>query len=140
MPACVSPLIPVHARLREVPVYPGVELRLYRYVVMLAEVLNFTRAAARLHVAQPALSNGQVREAESLASCRSWRDRHLKYCILPRVCEAEIATPFHRVPAGPIWNSGQSLACSAMLLRLRNSWPFMTHRGWSSLQTNRLRA
>jgi DNA-binding transcriptional LysR family regulator len=44
-------------------VYPGVELRLYRYVVMLAEVLNFTRAAARLHVAQPALSK-QIRQLE----------------------------------------------------------------------------
>jgi len=28
-------------------VYPGVELRLYRYVALLAEELNFTRAAAR---------------------------------------------------------------------------------------------
>jgi len=36
--------------------YPGVELRLYRYVAVLAEELNFTRAAARLHVAQPSLS------------------------------------------------------------------------------------
>jgi DNA-binding transcriptional LysR family regulator len=33
--------------------YPGVELRLYRYVAVLAEELNFTRAAVRLHVAQP---------------------------------------------------------------------------------------
>jgi len=39
-------------------VYPGVELRLYRYVGVLAEELNFTRAAARLHVAQPSLSKG----------------------------------------------------------------------------------
>jgi LysR family hca operon transcriptional activator len=44
-------------------VYPGVELRLYRYVTVLAEVLNFTRAAARLHVAQPALSK-QIRQLE----------------------------------------------------------------------------
>jgi len=43
--------------------YPGVELRLYRYVTVLAEVLNFTRAAARLHVAQPALSR-QIRQLE----------------------------------------------------------------------------
>ncbi len=41
--------------------YPGVELRLYRYVAVLAEELNFTRAAVRLHVAQPSLSI-QIRE------------------------------------------------------------------------------
>src|SRR5260370_1284540 len=43
--------------------YPGVELRLYRYVVVLAEELNFTRAALRLHVAQPSLSK-QIRQLE----------------------------------------------------------------------------
>jgi DNA-binding transcriptional LysR family regulator len=43
--------------------YPRVELRLYRYAAVLAEELNFTRAAARLHVAQPSLSK-QVRELE----------------------------------------------------------------------------
>jgi LysR family hca operon transcriptional activator len=43
--------------------YPGVELRLYRYVSVLAEELNFTRAAFRLHVAQPSLSK-QIRELE----------------------------------------------------------------------------
>jgi hypothetical protein len=36
--------------------YPSVGLRVYRYVAVLAEVLNFTRAAARLHVAQPSLA------------------------------------------------------------------------------------
>ena len=44
--------------------YPGVELRLYRYVVALAEELNFTRAALRLHVAQASLSK-QIPELES---------------------------------------------------------------------------
>jgi len=43
--------------------YPGIELRLLRYVAVLAEQLNFTRAAARLHVAQPSLSK-QIRELE----------------------------------------------------------------------------
>ena len=43
--------------------YPGVELRLYRYVSVLAEELNFTQAALRLHVSQPTLST-QIRDLE----------------------------------------------------------------------------
>jgi DNA-binding transcriptional LysR family regulator len=43
--------------------YPGVELRLYRYVTVLAEELNFTNAASRLHVSQPTLST-QIRDLE----------------------------------------------------------------------------
>ena len=36
--------------------YPGIEWRHYRYAVVLAEELNFSRAAERLHVSQPTLS------------------------------------------------------------------------------------
>lgn len=43
--------------------YPGIELRLHRYVAVLAEELNFTQAAMRLHVAQPTLS-AQIRDLE----------------------------------------------------------------------------
>ncbi|MGB2667417.1 MAG: LysR substrate-binding domain-containing protein [Candidatus Acidiferrum sp.] len=43
--------------------YPGIELRLHRYVAVLAEELNFTQAALRLHVAQPTLST-QIRDLE----------------------------------------------------------------------------
>jgi LysR family cyn operon transcriptional activator len=43
--------------------YPGIELRLYRYVSVLAEELNFTQAAWRLHVSQPTLST-QIRDLE----------------------------------------------------------------------------
>jgi len=43
--------------------YPGVELRLLRYVAVLAQELNFTRASVRLRVAQPSLSK-QIRNLE----------------------------------------------------------------------------
>jgi LysR family transcriptional regulator, hca operon transcriptional activator len=43
--------------------HPGIELRLYRYVLALAEELNFTQAAFRLHVSQPTLST-QIRDLE----------------------------------------------------------------------------
>src|SRR5215470_11698943 len=43
--------------------YPGIELRLYRYAAALAEALNFTHAAITLHVSQPTLS-AQIRDLE----------------------------------------------------------------------------
>ena len=43
--------------------YPGIELRLYRYVSVLAEELNFTQAAMRQHISQPTLST-QIRDLE----------------------------------------------------------------------------
>ena len=77
--------------------YPGVELRLYRYVALLAEELNFTRAAARLHVAQPSLSK-QIRELEEFLGTplfeRSKREVRLTLAGEAFAAEARV-TLFH---------------------------------------------
>jgi DNA-binding transcriptional LysR family regulator len=63
-------------------VYPGVELRLYRYVAAIAEELNFTRASAKLHVAQPALSR-QIRQLEDYLGTRLFERDHRGVRLTP---------------------------------------------------------
>jgi DNA-binding transcriptional LysR family regulator len=77
--------------------YPGVELRLYRYAVVLAEQLNFTRAAAKLHVAQPNLTR-QIRQLETYLGLKLF-DRNKREVRLTAAGEAFAAearlTLFH---------------------------------------------
>lgn len=74
--------------------YPGVELRLLRYVVAVAEELHFSRAAEKLHVAQPSLSK-QIRDLEDEIGIRLFdrtkRDVHLTQAGVAFVVEAKEA-------------------------------------------------
>ncbi len=68
------------------PMYPGVELRLLRYVVAVAEDLHFSRAAEKLHVAQPSVSK-QIRDLENELGVRLF-DRTKREVRVTRAGEA----------------------------------------------------
>jgi DNA-binding transcriptional LysR family regulator len=74
--------------------YPGIELRLLRYVVAVAEELHFSRAAEKLHVAQPSLSK-QIRDLEEELGIRLFdrtkREVHLTQAGSAFVIEAKEA-------------------------------------------------
>lgn len=59
-----------------------VELRHLRYFVTVAEELNLTRAAARLHVAQPALSR-QIKDLEAELTTPLFERRHAGVQLTP---------------------------------------------------------
>jgi LysR family hca operon transcriptional activator len=88
--------------------YPGVELRL-RYVVAVAEELHFSRAAEKLHVAQPSLSK-QIRDLEEEIGIRLFdrtkRDVHLTQAGMAFVVEAKEAL-VHSQRAVPVAKATQ---------------------------------
>jgi len=80
--------------------YPGIELRLIRLRHVLAEELNFTRAALRLHVAQPSLSK-QIKELED----------YLKVKLFDRTKREVRLTPAGEAFAKP--GSARNVPCRA---------------------------
>jgi DNA-binding transcriptional LysR family regulator len=77
---------------------PSLELRLFRYVIAVAEELNFTRAAARLHLAAPSLSR-QIRQLEDA----------LGYTLFEPTTRATTLTP---AGAAFVTEAKRALACA----------------------------
>jgi len=69
-----------------------VELRLLRSFVAVAEELSFTRAAARLHIAQPALS-AHIRQLEARIGCRLVERTTRRVALTPAGTALFAATP-----------------------------------------------
>lgn len=108
--------------------YPGVELRLLRYVVAVAEELHFSRAAEKLHAAQPSLSK-QIRDREDELGIRLFdrtkRDVHLTVAGGAFVAEAKEALVHSGAPSTPRRRRSSRTsvpACTHCWKRRRQVW------------------
>jgi DNA-binding transcriptional LysR family regulator len=76
-----------------------IDLRLMRAAVAVAEELNFSRAAARLHVSQPGLTK-QIQDLESFLGTKLFERDHRKVSVTDAgqafVAEARIALLHHQ--------------------------------------------
>ena len=116
--------------------YDLVEFRHLKYIVAVAEEGNFTRAADRLHVAQPSLSK-QIKEIEDeigFASFIRTRDgvhitpagqiivAYAKEAILGRAEVVHLAQAVHRGDIPPLRLAVSSFINPSLLQHLRDSY------------------
>jgi DNA-binding transcriptional LysR family regulator len=114
---------------------PGLELRLLRYVIAVAEELHFTKASMRVHLATPSLSR-QIRQLEQTLGYalfeRGTRAVALTQAGSAFVAEARQALLYARraVEAGATANAGGTsvirigytpLLCAALLAQIRQA-------------------
>ena len=114
---------------------PGVELRLLRYVIAVAEELHFTKASMRLHLATPSLSR-QIRQLEQVLGYTLFERKPRAVTLTPAglafVAEARHALFYARraVEAGATIHAGESsvirvgytpLLCATLLAQIRHA-------------------
>jgi DNA-binding transcriptional LysR family regulator len=94
---------------------PPIELRELRYLLALAEELNFTRAAGRLHIAQQALSQA-IRELEARLGVRLFTRTTRRVALtsagealvpVARRILADVAEALHEVEQAALGRSGR---------------------------------
>lgn len=114
---------------------PGLELRLLRYVIAVAEELHFTKASRRVHLATPSLSR-QIRQLEQTLGYALFERGTRAVALTPAgsafVAEARQALLYARraVEAGATANVGETrvirvgytpLLCASILARIRQA-------------------